>query len=201
MKDGRYQAPQKLHELGWPIERPEEFQAPMEGDLNGDGWLDMVVMDEGHPGLRIGYMVVPDHLVDAFRSIRVLIDSHPSSVAQAALAYFISEGSLSAHIRRMRALYSTRQATLIELVRQELGGFLKLTPKDAGMHLLAELPRGLDDTQLPQKLCSAGVQAPPLSAFYDKTPSRSGFLLGYAGFGETEMTNATRTLAQIIPKT
>ncbi len=153
------------------------------------------------PGLRIGYMVVPDHLVDAFRSIRVLIDSHPSSVAQAALAYFISEGFLSAHIRRMRALYSTRQATLIELVRQELGGFLKLTPKDAGMHLLAELPRGLDDTQLPQKLCSAGVQAPPLSAFYDKTPSRSGFLLGYAGFGETEMTNATRTLAQIIPKT
>ena len=153
------------------------------------------------PGLRIGYMVVPDHLVDAFRSIRVLIDSHPSSVAQAALADFISEGFLSAHIRRMRALYCTRQATLIELVRQELGGFLKLTPKDAGMHLLAELPRGLDDTQLPQKLCSAGVQAPPLSAFYDKTPSRSGFLLGYAGFGETEMTNATRTLAQIIPKT
>jgi len=26
------------------------------------------------PGLRIGYMVVPDDLVDAFRSIRVLID-------------------------------------------------------------------------------------------------------------------------------
>jgi len=153
------------------------------------------------PGLRIGYMVVPDDLVDAFRSIRVLIDSHPSSVAQAALAYFISEGFLSAHIRRMRALYCTRQATLIELVRQELGGFLNLTPKYAGMHLLAELPRGFDDTQLSQKLCAASVEAPPLSAFCDKTPSRSGFLLGYAGFGETEMTNATRTLAQIIPKT
>ena len=30
------------------------------------------------PGLRIGYMVVPNDLVDAFRSIRVLIDSRPS---------------------------------------------------------------------------------------------------------------------------
>jgi len=153
------------------------------------------------PGLRIGYMVVPDDLVDAFRSIRVLIDSHPSSIAQAALADFISEGFLSAHIRRMRALYSARQATLIELVQQELGGFLNLTPEDAGMHLLAELPKGLDDTQLSQDLRAAGVEAPPLSAFYDKTPSRSGFLLGYAGFGKTEMTNATRTLSRIIPKT
>ena len=153
------------------------------------------------PGLRIGYMVVPDDLVDAFRSIRVLIDSHPSSVAQAALADLISEGFISAHIRCIRALYSTQQATLIELVRQELGGFLNLTPEDAGMHLLAELPRGFDNTQLSQKVSAAGVEAPPLSAFYDKTPSRSGFLLGYAGFGETEMTNATRTLAQIIPKT
>ena len=99
------------------------------------------------PGLRIGYMVVPDDLVDAIRSIRVLI-AHPSSVAQGALADFISEGFLSVHIRCMRALYSTRQATLIELVRQELSGFLNLTPEDAGMNLLAELPKGFDDTQL-----------------------------------------------------
>ncbi|MGB0553354.1 MAG: hypothetical protein ACPGQV_12420 [Alphaproteobacteria bacterium] len=69
------------------------------------------------------------------------------------------------------------------------------------MHLLAELPKGLDDTQLSQHLRAAGVEAPPLSAFYDKTPWRSGFLLGYAGFGKTEMTNATHTLSRIIPKT
>ena len=153
------------------------------------------------PGLRIGYMVVPDDLVDAFRSIRILIDSHPSSIAQAALADFISEGFLSAHIRRMRSLYSDRQTTLIELIRRELGGFLDLTPEDAGMHLLADLPDGLDDTQLSRDLRAAGVEAPPLSAFYDQVPSRRGFLLGYAGFGKTEMTNAARTLAKILPET
>ena len=46
------------------------------------------------PGLRIGYMVVPPALVGAFRAIRALVDSHPSSVAQAALADFIAEGYL-----------------------------------------------------------------------------------------------------------
>lgn len=152
------------------------------------------------PGLRIGYMVVPDDLVDAFRSIRVLIDSHPSSVAQAALAEFISEGFLSAHIRRMRALYSDRQATLIDIIQKELGGVLKVEAEDAGMHLLAELPADTDDAQISRNARAAGVELPPLSAFYDKTPVRRGFLMGYAGFGANELTRSAQTLAQIIPQ-
>ena len=36
------------------------------------------------PGLRLGYLVAPKDLVEAFRGLRQLVDSHPSSVAQAA---------------------------------------------------------------------------------------------------------------------
>ena len=54
------------------------------------------------PGLRVGYMVVPEQLIDAFLAVRALVDAHPSSIAQAALVDFIGEGHLAAHIRRMR---------------------------------------------------------------------------------------------------
>ena len=66
------------------------------------------------PGIRLGYMVVPDHLLDAFLKIRTLIDAHPSSIGQAALAGFIEEGHLASHIRRMRPLYEKRQQALID---------------------------------------------------------------------------------------
>lgn len=151
------------------------------------------------PGLRIGYMVVPDDLVDAFRSIRVLVDSHPSAVAQAALAEFIEDGFLSAHIRRMRALYSERQAVLIEAVRQELDGFLSIGPEDAGMHLLAELPKDVDDAALSRTARTADVEVPPLSVFYDGPAKRRGFLLGYAGFGDREIRRAAATLGRVLP--
>lgn len=151
------------------------------------------------PGLRIGYMVVPEDLVDAFRAIRVLIDTHPSSIAQAALADFISEGFLSAHIRRMRALYSERQSLLVNAIDRTSKGILQVAPEDAGMHLLASLPAHLDDAQLSRDARAIGVEAPPLSAFYDKTPKRSGFLLGYAGLSAKEINEGAEKLAQIMP--
>ena len=91
------------------------------------------------PGLRVGYMVVPEQLIDAFLAVRALVDAHPSSIAQAALVDFIGEGHLAAHIRRMRALYGERQAALIAAVRGRLGERLALAPSAAGMHLVGRL--------------------------------------------------------------
>lgn len=150
------------------------------------------------PGLRIGYMVVPDDLIDAFRAIRVLIDTHPSSIAQAALADFISEGFLSAHIRRMRALYSDRQSSLIDALHRTLKGALDAAPEDAGMHLLARLPADADDAALAREARKLDLETPPLSAFYDGSPKQRGFLLGYAGLSEKEIREGVYILARVM---
>ena len=107
------------------------------------------------PGLRIGYMVVPEHLIDAFLAIRSLIDAHPSSIAQAALTDFVTEGHLAAHIRRMRQLYGERQARLIALIRARLGDALAVSPADAGMHLVAHLRVDADDRAIAARAAAA----------------------------------------------
>ena len=93
------------------------------------------------PSLRLGYLVLPPDLVDAFVAARAIADRHSPSVDQAALADFIEDGQLERHIRRMRMLYADRQAALIDAARRELGGLLDLTPSEAGMHLVGWLPR------------------------------------------------------------
>jgi GntR family transcriptional regulator/MocR family aminotransferase len=62
------------------------------------------------PSLRIGYLVVPVDLVDAFIKGRVMTDMHSSTIPQAALADFIEQGHFARHVRRMRKLYAERQA-------------------------------------------------------------------------------------------
>ena len=57
------------------------------------------------PSLRLGYIVVPASLVDAFRGAKAVVDRHCPTVEQAVLAEFIAEGHLARHIRRMRMLY------------------------------------------------------------------------------------------------
>ncbi len=150
------------------------------------------------PGLRIGYMVVPEHLIDAFLAVRSLIDAHPSSVAQGALADFIGEGHLAGHIRRMRLLYAARQAALIEAVHAKLNGALALEPASAGMHLVGRLEPGLDDLAISRDARSRGVEAPALSAHYRSAPAQVGLVLGYAGVPERALPPAIDLLARAL---
>jgi GntR family transcriptional regulator / MocR family aminotransferase len=152
------------------------------------------------PGLRIGYMVVPEQLIDAFLAVRALVDAHPSSIAQAALVDFIGEGHLAAHIRRMRALYAERQAILIAAVRDRLGERLAVSPSAAGMHLVGRLTAGLDDRAIARAAGEAGIEAPALSSYYHGPAAALGLLLGYAGVAEPAVAPAVARLAQVIER-
>ena len=61
------------------------------------------------PSLRLGYLIVPEDLVDAFVAMRWITDRSSALIEQAALADFIAEGHFASHIRRMRALYMERR--------------------------------------------------------------------------------------------
>ena len=113
------------------------------------------------PGLRLGYMVVPHHLVDAFKSARRLADGFPSTLAQPALATFIADGALGAHVRRMRALYAARQRAFLVRAGAILGDRLRLAPCDAGLHLVGYLGDGVDDVAVSRRARDLGVEAPP----------------------------------------
>ena len=149
------------------------------------------------PGVRLGYMVVPDHLLDAFLKVRTLIDAHPSSIAQAALADFIEEGHLASHIRRMRPLYAERQAALIEGL-QPVADRLTLRPVDAGMHVVGRFREEGDDRVIASNARRLGVQAPALSTYYRGKPEISGLVLGYAGVSAETIQRSAGRLIQAI---
>ena len=58
--------------------------------------------------LRLGFMVLPERLVEAFVSARSFVDRHPPTLDQAILAEFITEGHFGHHLRRMRQTYAER---------------------------------------------------------------------------------------------
>jgi len=150
------------------------------------------------PALRIGYVVVPPDLFDAFCAARALSDRHSPTVEQAVLADFIAEGHFARHIRRMRALYAERQAALVAAGREELGGLLELKPADAGLHLTGLLPEGWSDLEAARAAESRGVDAQPLSAFHLRPPARGGLVLGYAAYDEREISDGVRRLADAL---
>jgi GntR family transcriptional regulator/MocR family aminotransferase len=150
------------------------------------------------PALRLGYMVVPADLVEAFVAARALCDRHSPSLDQVALAEFIADGHFARHIRRMRALYAERQAILVAAAAQDLDGVLDVPAAEAGMHLVGWLPEGGDDVLASHQLAAHGVEAPPLSLYSLTGLQRGGLLLGYTAVGEKGIREGVRRMARAL---
>ncbi len=147
------------------------------------------------PAIRLGYVVVPPDLVDAFVAARAVSDRHSPSVDQAALADFMEAGHFERHVRRMRALYHERQAALVDACGRELGGLLEVEAADAGMHLPGRLPPLADDVACSAGALDAGIEATALSRYCVQPPPSPVLLLGYTVVPADEALGAVRTLA------
>lgn len=139
------------------------------------------------PSLRIGYLVAPRDLVEAFINGRVMTDMHSSTIPQAALADFIEEGHFARHLRRMRKLYAERQACLVVAAKAELSGLLEIEGKEAGMHLIGWLPPGVDDRAASRAAWRHNLIVRPLSAFSLRPVGRGALVLGYTAFDERKI--------------
>ena len=145
-------------------------------------------------GLRQGFVVLPDALVDAFARARALSDRHSPGATQDVLARFIADGHLLRHLRRMRELYRARQASLIHALARASHGALTLAPSLQGMHLAHEVGARVDDLRLSDRAGEAGVQLAPISRYCIEA-TRRGWLFGYAGYDEAALGRAARVLA------
>ena len=148
------------------------------------------------PALRLGYLVVPENLVDVFTAARALSDSHSPSIDQAILTDFIEAGHFSRHIRRMRALYAERQAALVAAAQKYLAGLLDVSKDEAGMHLVGWLPENVNDKIASEKAREHGVETKPLSAYCSDSQQRSGLILGYTAFSAGQIRNGVERLAR-----
>src|SRR6266545_1953204 len=150
------------------------------------------------PSLRIGYLVAPPDLIDAFVGGRVMTDMQSSTIPQAALADFIEEGHFIRHLRRMRRLYAERQACFVTAAKAELSGLLEIEKSEAGMHLIGWLARGVDDQAVARAAWRHNLITLPLSAFSLKPVDRGALVLGYTAFNEREIRANVRRLRTAI---
>ncbi len=138
-------------------------------------------------GLRLGYLVVPQGLVEAFTTARRLMDVQSPLIPQAVLAEFIHKGYFARHLRRMRTLYSARLALLVETADKHLKGLLKIETAEAGMHTVGWLPEGVDDVAAFESAVRHRVELTPLSRYYLGRCPRPGLVMGFAATPEKEL--------------
>lgn len=150
------------------------------------------------PGIRVGYAVVPVALAEPLSRMQRNTGQVVSAGVQHALADFITEGHLRAHVRRMCTLYEERQNVLADAIEKHLGGILRVERPAGGMQFIAELNAAQDDVALSEALAQSGIIARHISRFYLGDPQRRGFLLGYAGYTEAAINRGVEEMVRVL---
>lgn len=153
------------------------------------------------PGLRLGYLVVPEYLIGAFVDAKEFSGGESPLLTQAAVADFIAEGHFVRHLRRMRKLYQQKWEHMRELCEEHLNGLMTPIAQSAGMHLaLAFNDQRLSDKNLAQKFHQKGFGCSPLSSYYHLTAQKKGLALGFANTSESERERGVVALKGLLSR-
>ena len=153
------------------------------------------------PGLRLGYIVAPEPLVDSLVKIRSAMDQHSSPIDQATLARFITEGFFLSHIKRMRKIYADRRDYFIKQFNELLGDRFTLQVPEAGLNIVAWLKREEDFPIIKRVTFDIGVRPSPLSFFCIQAKLKPAFVFGFAAWTPTQIRESLVKLASTLRTT
>ena len=108
------------------------------------------------PGLRLGWLAVPDGLVDEVTEIKRATSRLSSSLDQLTLAEFISSGGYDRQVRRARLAYRQRRDRLVSELHRQVPG-IAITGIAAGLHVLVQLPAGVAEDDVVARAAARGL--------------------------------------------
>ena len=149
------------------------------------------------PGMRLGYIVAPEHLAEPFRFARELFSLGSSAALQATLAEFIDGGHFSRHIRRTSKLYDRRRAILVEILSRSLPLGFTLGSALKGLHVAVTAPRTFDDVAFANSMAN-GERVLPISQMCVKRTDRRGLLLGFGSDSDAALAQSAKNLAAAL---
>jgi GntR family transcriptional regulator/MocR family aminotransferase len=150
------------------------------------------------PGIRLGYIVVPEALKSVFANARFLIDCHSDNMMQAVLAEFMSSGMFNRHVMKMRKIYASRHAVLQAASADFEAVGAQLLRSQFGLHACLRLPDGVDEDALIEsaRLCSVGLHG--LKPHFSGEPRFPGLIIGFGNVPSEKLAEALRKIVPLI---
>jgi GntR family transcriptional regulator/MocR family aminotransferase len=154
------------------------------------------------PALRLGYLVLPIGLVEAFSQRRAVDVRHSEVSTQAVMAEFMAAGHFQRHIRRMRRAALSRRNTLLMGWPTGIAGVGNLPSVAAGLHLTVAVDSFAREQELIEKAASADIEINALSSYWlpdSQKPldQRAGLVLGFAAVPEVDIIEALGRLKKV----
>ncbi|MEP6911050.1 MAG: PLP-dependent aminotransferase family protein [Actinomycetota bacterium] len=145
------------------------------------------------PGLRVGYLVLPDGLAAEVEARAASAYITPGLLAQATVYEFLRRGNLEPNLERVTGLLRDRRDAMIAALERHLSEATWTTP-EGGYFLWLELPAGVETAELRAE----GVTFVPGADFFAGPGGESAMRLAFSYASPAEIEEGVRRLASAV---
>ena len=149
------------------------------------------------PGLRLGWLILPSHLVGPMAAAKVSDDRGSPVLDQLTFADFVARGEFDRHLRRMRPRYRALRDTLVSRLAERVPE-LRPVGVSAGLHVMTWLPPGLSEAAVTQAARDRGLGIYGLRPYWVENAGPEGLVFGYGGLTEKAVVEGIELLAETV---
>jgi GntR family transcriptional regulator/MocR family aminotransferase len=149
------------------------------------------------PGLRLGWLVLPQRWLEPVMDLRPVVDRHTGALEQLALAEMITSGVYDRHVRHSRMRYRRRRDLLLALLADQVPAVIPHGIA-AGLHTVIDLPvDGPTENEAVHHLAGDDVAVHGLASYRHRpaTSPPAALVVGFATPPEHAFVLGARALA------
>ncbi len=150
------------------------------------------------PGLRLGFLVVPEELQSAILEAKLISDISTSGLLQRALKEYMGQGLWGKHIEALKNLYQKRFDLAMEEIRDKMPKNVKFTFPKGGLNFWFELPETINEQEFINQLEAMNIIVAPGRLFFHEKTDKSYFRMSIANVEEKEIRKGLEKIADLI---
>ncbi len=150
------------------------------------------------PGLRLGWMVAPQSLLDRLLIAKQATDLHTSLLPQKIMHGYVSRYSLDAHIAKIIEQYGRQRDVMLAAIERYFPEQVSVTRPDGGMFLWAKLPEPLIAKVVFEKAVQENVVFVPGDPFYVQPQAVRTMRLNFSCVDEATIEEGIKRLGKVL---
>jgi DNA-binding transcriptional MocR family regulator len=151
------------------------------------------------PGIRLGYMIVPDRFKDSTIHAKKMFEGGTSFFSSSILAEYLRD-NLWTHLENHNAIVKTKRDIVLESLDKYLNGYANWIKPKGGLFIWLRFAKNMDTLKLEKLAKDAGVRYDPGRMFSTDQKEISCLRLSYAHMHEDEIRQGIKVLAGCVKK-
>ncbi len=152
------------------------------------------------PGVRLGWIVAPDFLMEKIITAKQAADLHTNCLSQRVVYQYLVDNDVDLHVKKIVEVYGRQRTMMLSSIKAHFPASVKSTEPDGGMFLWVTLPRGMSAMKLFHESIKRKVAFVPGDPFYVNKTDVNTIRLNFSCSDEKTIEIGIRRLADVIKK-